>query len=251
MNRRFFPILALVCLGTTWQAARADDGRHISPERVDLLDQRGVFPPAFKADIHALAEAVQGISDAQAQQKKLELQLPGLVDQQQKADAEVASLREELAKYDHPEEVDFAILQTTLKDPAAKPEEQMALAQAYVWTYPASPHAAEAQQALQQMQKAIADQQQATKDAEAAREAARAQLVQRAEAKDLTLDEWRGFLNGMSQEDVLKYLGRPDSQQDDYWIYSGGWIKDSSGGPKAGLEINFSGGRVLNVSKAP
>ncbi len=44
----------------------------------------------------------------------------------------------------------------------------IALAQAYVWTYPASPHAADAQEYLSAGQKKLADQEKAEKDAEAA-----------------------------------------------------------------------------------
>src|ERR1035437_5701955 len=113
-----------------------------------------------------------------------------------------------------------------MNDSGAKPEEQLALAQSYVWAYATSPHQAEAQQYLQQVQKKLTDQEQAEKDAEAARVAARAKLVQRVQAKDLSLSEWRDFLRNMSQDDLVKFLGRPTSQRGDYWIYSGAWIVD-------------------------
>ena len=138
-----------------------------------------------------------------------------------------------------------------MNDAGAKPEEQIALAQAYVWTYPASPHEGDAQQYLQQVQKKLADQRQAEKDAEAARAAARAELVQRAQAHDLSLGEWRDFLRDMSQDDLVKLLGRPTSQRGDYWIYSGDWIADPATKQKVGMEINFNAGRVISVGQEP
>jgi hypothetical protein len=130
-------------------------------------------------------------------------------------------------------------------------EEQIALAQAYVWTYPASPHESEAEQYLQQTKKKLADQRQAGKDVEAARVAARAKMVQRAQARDLSLGEWREFLRDMSQDDLVKVLGRPTSQRGDYWIYSGEWVLNPATNQKVGLEINFNAGRVLSVDEKP
>src|SRR5260221_12250309 len=103
-----------------------------------------------------------------------------------------------------------------MNDAKAKPEDQVTLAQAFVWSYPASAHQAEAQQDLQKVRKSIADQQQAMKDAEAARQAAHAKLVQRAQARDLSLDEWKDFLRDMTQEDILKLLGRPVTAGEGY-----------------------------------
>jgi len=246
-----FAVMGCLAWAASAVPACADDAKHLSPERLDVLDARGVFSPDFKAAVHDLVDTKQNIRDTQAEQKKLNQQLPDLVDQQQKAVAEADALRAELAKYEHPDEVDFTILQSTMKDSSAKTDDQLALAQAFVWTYPTSPHAPEAQQELAQMQKQIATQQQTAKDAEAAREAAHADLIKRAEAKELSLEEWRGFLNDMSQEDLLKYLGQPDKRGDDYWIYSGAWSKDPVTSEKTGLEINFNAGRVQSVDKAP
>jgi multidrug efflux pump subunit AcrA (membrane-fusion protein) len=152
---------------------------------------------------------------------------------------------------EHPEETDFDALQKRMDAADAKLEERIALAQAYVWTYPASPHQSDAEQYLQQMEKKLADRQQAEKDAEAARVAARAKLVQRAQARDLSLSEWRDFLRDMSQDDLVKFLGRPTSQRDDYWIYSGAWIIDPASKQKVGMEINFNAGRVIGVVEEP
>ena len=125
------------------------------------------------------------------------------------------------------------------------------MAQTFVWAYPASAHQAEAGQYLQQVQQKLADETQAQKDAEAARVAAYAKLVQRAQAKDLNLEEWRGFLSKMSEEDVLKYIGRPDFQGPSYWTYSGGWTEDPVTHKKVGLQITFDAARVLTVAEMP
>ena len=246
-------LAALLALGVATSPVRADDagtGR-LSPERIDMLVDDGVLSPAFQSAARELIDAKQDIRDANAQQKKLENELPGLQDQVRKAQAQADALRQELAKYDHPDENDFAALQAAMNDPNAKPEDQLELAQAYVWTYGMSPHLAEAQQNLQMVQKKISDALQAQKDADATKAAAHAKLVERAEAHDLSLLEWRDFLRDMSQADLLKYIGRPTFRRDDYWVYSGGWINDPSSNEKAGMEINFNGGRVLSVNKAP
>jgi hypothetical protein len=85
----------------------------------------------------------------------------------------------------------------------------------------------------------------------AARAAARAKLVQRAQARDLSLGEWRDFLRDMSQDELMKFLGRPTSQTGDYWIYSGDWIANPAAKQKVGMEINFNAGRVISVSEEP
>ena len=223
----------------------------LSSERLDFFDQRGYFTLGFKAAVHELVDTQQAIVDAKRDEKKLRDQLPGLQKQSSDADAKVTSLQQELAQYDHPEEKDFTALQASMNNASAKPQEQLMLAQAFMWAYPASPHQAEAQQYLQQVQKKMVDQQQAEKEAEAAREAARAKLVQRAQAKDLSLDEWKDFLRDMSQEDLLKYLGPPSLHGDSYWTYTGAWTKDPMTGEKVGLRIDFNGTRVLSVVQGP
>ena len=226
------------------------DGQ-LSPERLDVLDQRGYFTPGFKAGVHDLVDARHELAQTTAQKEKLNHDMADLRRQAAEAEAQAVALRQELAKYDHPEENDFAALQQRMNDATAKPEEQIALAQAYVWTYPASPHQADAQHYLQQVQNKIANGIQAQKDAEAAKEAAYAKLVQRAQAKDLSLIEWRDFLRDKSQDDLVKLIGQPSSQQGDYWIYSGDYVTDPGTHQKVGLEINFNGGRVLNVEEKP
>ena len=223
----------------------------LSPERLDFFDKHGYFTPAFKAAIHELVETRQAVAQARQEEKKLGDQLPGLQKQSDDAAAKVASLQQELAQYDHPEEKDFTVLQARMNDAAAKLQEQIMLAQAYVWAYPTSAHQADAQHYLQQAQKKLADQQQAEKEAEAAREAAHAKLVQRAQAKDLSLAEWKDFLRDMSQTDVLKYLGPPSFHGNDYWTYTGAWTIDPMTGEKVGLRIDFNGSRVLNVVQGP
>jgi hypothetical protein len=240
----------LAALGLAPLPAQADD-KHLSPERLDMLDQHGYFTPGFKAVVHDLVNVTAGIKQANADQKELTQQLPDLKKQADDADAKTVVLRAELAKYDHPDETDFMALQARMTDATAKLEDQITLAQGYVWSYPSSPHESQAEEYLQQVQKKLADQQQAEKDAEAAREADRAKLVQRAEAHDLSLSEWRDFLRDMSQEDLLKYLGQPANRTPDAWIYSGEWLVDPTTNKKVGMEINFLAGRVLSVSEAP
>jgi len=252
MNRRNMLSIAtgLAGLGLTLIPGHADSTQ-LSPERLDLLDQRGYFTPDFKAAVHDLVNARRALEQAKAEQAKFARDLPDLQTQAAEAEAKAVALRRELAKYEHPEETDFTALQNQMNDAGAKPEEQIALAQAYVWAYPASPHQSEAQQYLQQLEKKSADQRQVQKDADTARAATRAQLVQRAQAKDLSLNEWRDFLRDMSQDDLVKLLGRPTSQTGDYWTYSGNWVVDPSTHNKVGMEINFNAGRVLSVSEEP
>ena len=138
-----------------------------------------------------------------------------------------------------------------MKNSHATLNDQLALAQAYVWTYPASPHLPEATHDLQQVEKEIADQAQAASNAEAARLAAQAKLLQRVQARALSLAEWRAFLQNKTQAEVIQYLGAPTSRQDEYWIYAGAWTTDPDTGQKAGLQLNFNGGRVLSVAIAP
>jgi len=246
----------VLILGGAWalawlspMAAHAD--RQLSPDLIDEYDHRGYFTPKFKAAIHDLVEAREALDKAQAEQKKFERDLPDLQQQATAAQAKTAALQQQLALYDHPDETDFTALQAKVHDPSARPDDVIALAQAYVWTYPASPHEADAQQYLSTWQKKLADQEQAEKEAEAAREAAHAALVSRALAHDLTLAEWRDFLHGMSQDDLVKLFGQPSSKQDDYWFYDGQWVTNPANAPKAGLQINFEAGRVLTVDAKP
>ncbi len=251
MNPRtaVFVIAALTGLALT-EPARSADG-HLSPERLDVLDGLGYFTPAFKSAVHDLVDAKHNLAQAKFDQAELAKELPDLQKQAAEAEATAVALRQELAKYDHPEETDFLALQAKLGDSSATLQDQIAQTQAYIWTYPTSPHQGEAQQYLQQALKTQADLKQADEKAEAARQAAHAALVQRAVAHNLNLNEWRDFLHDMSQDDLVKLLGHPTAQTDDYWIYSGDWITDPTTHQKVGMEINFNGGRVLNVDEKP
>jgi hypothetical protein len=250
MKRYFLSAVATAVLGVMSAGQRADAGQ-LSPERLNVLDQRGYFTPEFKQATHALVDAKHALEQASAEQKTLTKQLPGLQQQAAEAAAKAVALRQDLKKYDHPEENDFDALQAAINDAAAKTQDQIILAQAYVWAYPTSPHAADAQQYLTLALKKRADQVQADKDAEAARAAARADLVARAQAHNLSLAEWRGFLRGMSQDDLGKLLGQPSSRDDQYWYYVGGWVNKPDGKPKVGLQINFDAGRVITVDEKP
>ena len=223
----------------------------LSPERLDLLDERGYFTPGFKAAVHDYVDTRKPLAQAVDEANKLSAQLPDVLKQSADAQAKTDALLKELARYQHPEDDDFAALQTLMKDPSAKPEDQFALAQAFVWTYPSNPQADEARQYLQDIQKKLAAQQQAEKDAQAAQAAAQTKLLQRVQARKLSLNEWKDFLRDKSQEDLLKYLGRPDVAQFDYWIYNSAFTVDPNTGQKVGLQVNFNGTRVNSVASGP
>jgi len=251
--KRFVLFSHLAVLGVLFLTATPGqaDSKQLSPERLDMVDKMGYFTPGFKAAVHSLVDAKQALEQAKSEKAAYTKELPALQKQATEAQAQAVALRQELAKYDHPDETDFAALQQRINDPTSKPEDLIALAQAYAWTYPTSPHAGEAQQYLLETQKTVANAQEAAKEAEAARVAAHAKLVQRAQAKDLNLSEWRDFLRDMSQDDLVKLFGRPTSETDGYWIYSGDWIVKTDTRQKVGMQINFSGGRVISVDEKP
>jgi hypothetical protein len=251
-SNMFFAMVAasVILLLLSPMPGHADSGQ-LSPKRLDVLDRLGYFTPGFKSAVHDLVETKHALDQAKADQATLSRQLPSLQQQATDAEATASALRQELAKYDHPEESDYTALQTCMKNSSATLEDQTIQAQAYVWTYPTSPHESEAQEFLQQAQKELAHEHQNEINAEAAREAAHANLVQRAQAHDLAIGEWRDLLRDMSQDDLVQLLGHPTSQLGDYWIYGGGWVVDTTTNQKVGMEINFNGGRVLNVMERP
>ncbi len=232
-------------------ALRAGDGPQLSAARLDQLDQRGYFTPKFKAAVHNLVAAQQAAGEAKQQEAKLAATLPGLRQQAADLQARVAALHKELALYEHPEDSDYDALQAAMKNPAASADDRLKLAQAFVWSYPTDPRQADAEQDLRQVQKQIADMDQAARNDAAARALARAQLLKRVQAHDLSLAEWQDFLRDMSQEDLLTYLGRPDGVGADYWTYSGAWTLDPVSKVKVGLQIQFNGTRVLTVTTPP
>jgi len=246
------PLLFLVAATgffLTAQPGRADT--QLSADNLDKLDQWGWLTPGFKTAVHDLVDSKQAIVDVKKEEKELTLKLPDVQKQADDAEAQVKALRAQLADYDHTADSDFAELQKRMNDTGTSPDDQRVLAQAYLWAYPASPHQGDAQQYLQQAQKKVADQVQAAKDAEAARVAARAKLLERAQAHQLSLAEWRDFLRDMSQEDLLKYFGRPDYEGADYWVYSGDWTEDPVSHQKVGLQMAFNAARVISVAEAP
>jgi hypothetical protein len=244
MNARFLFILTLLALASgTW--ARAD--KPVSPDSIDRYDRAGYFTPNFKLAVHDLVEAKEALARAKIEQKQYELTLPALQQQAAAAEARTAALRSELAKFDHPEESDFNALQSRANDATAKPEEVTALAQAYIWTYPTSPHLADAQQYLAIFQGRLAAEQQAVRNAAATQAAAHAKLVQRAQGHELSIGEWRDFLHGLSQEEVIRLLGQPTTREDNYWYYLPDWVVVPGSAQKTGLQINFEAGRVLDV----
>ena len=231
-------------------AARAD-GTTLSADRLNMLDQRGYFTPAFKTSVKELVDTRKAVAQARADEQKLEAQLPALQQQQASTEADVARLRKELALYAHPEDADYDELQRAMNDPKATPQEQLALAQAFVWSYPSDPHQAEAVHDVQRIQQEFLVAQQNEKNAEASRAATQAELLRRVRAKSLSLAEWQDFLRDRSQEELLSYLGRPQTQGDGYWIYTGDWTVDPVTQQKVGLRIDFNGTRVLSVAAAP
>jgi hypothetical protein len=226
----------------------SDTDNYFTASQIEAMQRKGWITPRFEAAARELIEARETLKTADGDRIKLELTLPGLEKAATAEDAKVAKLKDELTHYDHPDETDFTALQNAMKGPAAKTEDQMALAQAYVWTYPGGSHTGEAEQDLQQIQKKIADQAQAAKDAAAAQTAAQLKLLQRVKAHDLDLGEWRAFLQDKSQDEVRQYLGDPSGATDDYWTYSGAWTIDPATSQKAGLQLTFNGGRVLSVA---
>ena len=240
---------AAALLGLATLPGRADV--KLSPERLDMVDQLGYFTPTFKAEVHDLIDSKTALAKAGDENHKLTLELPGLTQQATESQAKMTALRQELAKYEHPEETDFVALQALMKDPKAKLPDQIAMAQAYVWTYPASTHEGDAQAFLTQGQKTWAEGVQAEKDTEAKRAADYATMVKRAQARDLNVDEWRDFLRNMSQDDLVKLIGRPTTQAADYWDYAGQWTTDPSTHQKVGLQITFDAARVQNVDEMP
>jgi hypothetical protein len=240
----FFFVAGMFMLSLATLPGQAGD---LSPEKLDMLDQMGYFTPGFKTAVHDFVDSKHALEQASAEKAKLTAELPDLQKQAMATQAQAIALRQELSKYDHPEENDFVALQWKMKDPGTKPEEQMALAQAYVWTYPTSPHEGEAQLYLHQLMQQQAEQRKAIADAQTAREIAHASLVERALAHNLNLEEWRNFLRDMSEDDLVKLFGRPTGQQDGYWIYAGNWVVVEGTQQKYGMMINFNAGRVISV----
>jgi len=261
-------------------AAHAD-GPKLSPQRLDLLDRRGYFTPAFKQAVHDMVNAKQSVVEARTEQQKLNGELPDLQRQVAEAEGKVQGLQKQLSDLDHVDESDFAELQKTMGQASNGDDLQKQLAdavhitqseftdlkkhiseadgllttqkseaQAYIWAYPTSPHQSEAQKDLQDVQKKIAAHAQALADAQTARETAHTKLVQRAQARDLSIAEWRDFLLNMSKEELVKFLGVAQSGNTDEWIYSGAYTEDAATHQKVGLVVNFNGGRVVNVTQA-
>lgn len=244
MKRLPLTLLALAAAGAVAHA----DVYELTTQRLDVLDQRGYFPPELKKAVHDLVHTRQSLAQARREERQFGRALPGLRAQNADQQAATDRLRKELELYTHPEVADFQALQSAMQNPNASVEERRELAQTYVWAYPDDVHLPEAEADLQQVQKQIADSQQAERDTTADKLAARAQLVERAEARQLSLPEWQSFLQDMSQEDLVNYLGHPQMQENDYWIYTGNWSTDPKTQKKTGLRINFNGTRVLSVS---
>jgi hypothetical protein len=245
---RFSFVLVMAAGFLAPAAVRAADGPQLSPARLDQFDQRGYFTPKFKVAVHKLVEAQQAAAQAQEQEKKLADTLPGLRQQAADIQAQVAALHKELALYEHPEDSDYDALQAAMKSASASPDDRLKLAQAFVWSYPTDPRQSEAEQDLRAVQKQIAEMDQAARDAAAKKAADRAKLLQRVQARDLSLTEWQDFLRDMSQEDLLTYLGRPDTVGVEYWVYNGAWTTDPVTKAKVGLQVQFNGTRVLTVT---
>jgi len=255
MKQVFIPTLVILAgILTMPQDVRADTSlvtTQFSPEHLDLLDKRGYFTPAFKQAVHDLVNAKKDVVNANAAQKKLENELPGVEKQVRDAEDQMNALSKQFDELNHIDESEFVELQKKIGDSSVTLEQQRVLAQAYVWGYPTSPHEAEAQKYLADVQKKIADAAQAVADAKAAKIAAHAGLVQRAITKDLNISEWRDLLLTMSKEEILKFIGEPQGGDSDNWAYAGGWTENAISHQKVGLVVTFRGGRVINVTEAP
>ena len=249
--KSIFPLLSLVAgMGLILAPGPVRANGQLSAKNLDVVDQWGWFTPGFKSAVHELVDTKQATAAIQLENQDLDATLPVLQKQAADAQAQVATLKLQLEKYNHTDESDFDQLKKMTGDVNVKSDDVRITAQTYIWAYPASPHQAEAQQILQTIQTKMADQTQAEKDAEAARVAAHALLVQRAQARQLSLSEWRDFLRDMSEDDVLKYMGHPTYRNTDYWTYSGEWTEDPETHQKIGLQINFNAARVNSVSQA-
>jgi hypothetical protein len=247
---RKYGSLLLIVLSLAAIPCRAAEPE-ISADKLNMLDRLGYFTPAFKQAVHDLVAAKQAVVDAKAEEEKLKAELPDLEKQVAEANGRVEGLQKQFSDLDRLDETDFTELQAKMNDASAPLQDKVKLAQAYVWAYPTSPHQADAQKYLQDTQKAIADKAQADADDAAAKAAAHAKLVARAQARDLSVVEWRDFLLNMSKEDLLKFLGTPQEYNQDNWVYKGAWTTDAATNQKVGLEINFNAGRVINVTEAP
>lgn len=244
------PIVALLAVVLLVPfSAHADDG--LTPAQIEAMRQKGWITPDFEKASRRLIDAELAAKQAQDDKARLDAQLPVMERKAVEEDGKAGKLKDEINRYAHPDETDFTALQATLKNASAKPEDQMALAQAYVWTYPGGAHTADADKDLQQLQRKIADQAQAAKEADAARTAAQLKLLARVKTHDLTLGEWRAFLQDKSKAEVVQYLGEASYQADDFWGYGGDWTVDPSTTMKAGLGVTFNGGRVQNVAPLP
>lgn len=243
-------VLALTFIVAGVATLRADEPG-LTPTQIATLEQRGWITPRFKAASRELIAAREAATQTQEDEARLSASLPTLRQKVETNDRKVAALQAELAHEEHPDETDFATLQAAIQGTATGPQDKLALAQAFVWTYPDSPHAAEAARDLQQIEKEIAQQAETTRQTAAADEAARLKLMQGVKAHALSLGEWRSFLQDKSRDEVQQYLGTPSSQSADYWTYAGAWTIDPASNLKAGLQLTFNGGRVQNVAPIP
>ena len=217
-------------------------------DRIDYLNTHGYITPRCRSALVDLVHARESLDQARADQQRLEGNLPTLRAQADATSAQTESLKKELAHYEHPEDDDFIALQAAAKNPASSLEEKLDLAQAFIWSYPADPRQAEAEQDLQQWQKQLATRQLAAADAATVQIWAHDQFLKRAMEHYLSLGEWQVFLAQMSQEDLLHYLGPPQLRTSDSWTYRGEWTWDPATRTRAGMLITFNGTRVLRVS---
>ena len=239
---------AFLLAGFSAVKAATEPSLPISAARIDLLDQRGYFTPRCKQALVDLVEAQEALLKSRSESARTAAYLPSLQTEERQTSAQVEDLKKELALYQHPEDDDFAALQSAAQDQASSLEKKLDLAQAFIWSYPQDPRQAEAVQDLQRWQKELADRQQAASASIAKQTAIRQQLLRRVKAHDLSLGEWQTFLGDMSQEELLANLGPPQTRQADSWIYSGNWTWDASTGLRAGLLVHFNGTRVSGVS---
>jgi multidrug efflux pump subunit AcrA (membrane-fusion protein) len=249
MKRGFF-FFALLSLA--FCAARADDAQvTLTPTQLDELAKSGCFTPAFQSAVHDLIDCQLAADQAKADAGGLSDSLPDLQAQAEAAEAALAEKRKTLALYTDAENSDFTALNRLMADNSAKPQDQVAAAQAFLWIYPTSPHATEAQQDLTTAQNRIAAAAQAVKDAEAARLADQQKQLARAKAHDFSLDEWSHYLAGKSQEDLVGLIGRPTVMNPDLWVYAGAWATTPRETGKVGMQVIFNGGRVTAVAEGP
>ena len=113
MKLRYFAIsMLLLAVSSTLAFA---DIYQLSADRLNRLDERGYFTPAFKSATYDLVNARHAVLRAKREKESFAAALPELQKQSTEAAAQTVRLRKELELYTHPEEADFDALQSAMR----------------------------------------------------------------------------------------------------------------------------------------